>query len=210
MRATKRSIFFLEIAFIALLTTGFSLGSDKTFAQNRTAARFEISFSSEAHPGHITGRVYLIISKDERREPRFQRSPYDALMWGEDIHSLKPGEAVVIDDEVLDNLTQRVKEADFSLALVERVEKAETALQEAVTREESLLKTISQLTQRIEALEADDDKKRQQWQEDLPARTKQQTRVVYRPRVERAASDEEVDEMEDWQKQKSNSNIPSY
>ncbi len=115
---------------------------------------------------------------------------------------------LVVDDEVLDQLTQRIKEADFVMALLERVEKAETALEEAVNREKGIGKTIAELGDRLKALEVDEDQKRQQWQEDLPARNKQQ-RVVYRPRVVRADPDAPVDEMAEWQKQKeANPNIP--
>jgi hypothetical protein len=119
---------------------------------------------------------------------------------------------VVVDEEVLDQLTQRVKEAEFMAALVERLANSEKALEEAVNQNSKLAKTIADLSKRIEALEVDEEQKRQQWQEDLPARAKQQTRVVYRPRQQRANGDDdtEVDEMATWQEQKKSSNIPTY
>ncbi len=63
---------------------------------------FEISFSPTAHQNPITGRVYIIISKDGKREPIQQITPKytDLLMWGKDISLLKHGEEAVIDEGV--------------------------------------------------------------------------------------------------------------
>ena len=69
-------------------------------AQNKPELKFEISFSKEAHTDPVTGRVYLLLTQSERGEPRFQRIPNNVLMWGEDIHSLNPEKAVVIDENV--------------------------------------------------------------------------------------------------------------
>ena len=79
---------------------GFCLSHQHSMANEKSGLKFTILFPSEAHSEEITGRVYLLISKDESREPRLQRMPYGCLMWGEDIHSLKPGKAVIIDEEV--------------------------------------------------------------------------------------------------------------
>lgn len=118
---------------------------------------------------------------------------------------------VVVDDEVLDNLTKRVGASDFILAIVERLEKVERELEKANTPDAELVKTVGNLTQRLEALETSESKKRQQWQDDLPARANGKTRIVYRPREQRGTDDNEVNEAEDWAAQKANNkNIPSY
>ena len=76
---------------------------DKSPTSEESGLKFEISFSSTAHQNPITGRVYVIISKDRQREPIQQITPKftDLLIWGKDISQLKPGEAAVIDGDVL-------------------------------------------------------------------------------------------------------------
>jgi len=70
---------------------------------NKSKLKFTVSFASSEHSGPITGRVYVIISKDGKREPRLQTG-FDLAtgipIWGKNIHSLKPGEPAVIDEKV--------------------------------------------------------------------------------------------------------------
>lgn len=116
-----------------------------------------------------------------------------------------------IDDGVIDELAQRMQEAEFITALLERVEGAETAQQKAEERAGKLEKQLNKAIQRIEALEVDDDTKLRQRVEDLPAKLKQPAgRVVYRPRTREADNDAEVNEFEEWKKNKATNNIPSY
>lgn len=63
--------------------------------------KFEISFSSAAHQDPITGRVYVIISKEGQPEPVQQITPkfHDLLIWGTNVSLLEPGEAAVIDQD---------------------------------------------------------------------------------------------------------------
>ena len=96
----KKNISFIKIFFIAFLISSLGIIVDKSSAQSNSGLKFEISFPSKAHPEHIKGRVYVIISRNGRREPRLQRMPTDVLIWGKEISSLKPGEAVIIDDNV--------------------------------------------------------------------------------------------------------------
>jgi hypothetical protein len=61
--------------------------------------KFEILFSGKAHPGPLTGRVYLMLSRDGGREPRRQvRRAGGIPFWGENVHNLEPGRAGVIDE----------------------------------------------------------------------------------------------------------------
>ena len=96
----KRNISFMKIFFTAVLILGLGISVNKSNAQSRSGLKFEISFPSKAHPEHIKGRVYVVISRNGRREPRLQRMPTDVLIWGKEISSLKPGEAAIIDDNV--------------------------------------------------------------------------------------------------------------
>ncbi|MFQ6611037.1 MAG: hypothetical protein ACE5D7_09610, partial [Fidelibacterota bacterium] len=87
-------IIFLILSFITL--------TSKSFAQTTSNLKFDVSFPSEIYDSPITGRVYLIISKDENREPRFQvRRSASPPFFGKDVVQLNPGQAAVIDDAVL-------------------------------------------------------------------------------------------------------------
>jgi Putative esterase len=73
-------------------------------------ARFEISYDKAAHPGPITGRVILVITRRETPEPRFQIGPNTTPIFGIDVDALAPGQASVIDESTwgqpVDSLTQ--------------------------------------------------------------------------------------------------------
>ncbi len=59
--------------------------------------RFEISFPASAHVGPITGRVYVIISRDNAREPRLEISRTGVPFFGRDVDRLAPGQSAIID-----------------------------------------------------------------------------------------------------------------
>ena len=67
------------------------------------ATRFEISYPAELDAGPITGRVFVIISKSNRTEPRLQAGSYNASVpfYGLDVNAFKAGENAVIDAGVL-------------------------------------------------------------------------------------------------------------
>lgn len=65
------------------------------------APRFEIAYTAEAHPGPITGRVFLILAARAEPEPRLTVSPNGPAIFGADIEALRPGEAAVIDQTTL-------------------------------------------------------------------------------------------------------------
>ena len=66
-------------------------------AASAADTRFEISYASAAHPGPITGRVFLMISRNNDREPRLQISRIGVPFFGRDIAALPAGQAAVID-----------------------------------------------------------------------------------------------------------------
>jgi hypothetical protein len=66
-------------------------------APPRSAFHFEISFPASAHPGPITGRVYVMISRDNDREPRLEISRTGVPFFGRDVDRLAPGQAAIID-----------------------------------------------------------------------------------------------------------------
>jgi hypothetical protein len=77
--------------------------------------RFEISFPAAAHADPITGRVFVILSRDiahcgpadavpattEPCEPRLQVSRIGVPFYGRDVTSLKPGDSATIDNSDL-------------------------------------------------------------------------------------------------------------
>ncbi|MEA3421316.1 MAG: hypothetical protein U9Q97_06535, partial [Acidobacteriota bacterium] len=71
--------------------------------------QFEISFSSGVHSELVTGRVYVMISKNERREPRFQVGR-GVPFFGKDIKDLKPEEGVIIDEDVFGYPLESIKD----------------------------------------------------------------------------------------------------
>jgi hypothetical protein len=64
------------------------------------STRFDVSFPSSVHSEAITGRVFVFLSRDGSREPRFQAggTGLDAPFFGKDVEQLKPGEMAQIDD----------------------------------------------------------------------------------------------------------------
>lgn len=92
------------VCFIAILIIGSSIFADKSFEQTKSSElRFEISFPPSVHPEQITGRVFVMISRNDRREPRLQAGSWSRSVpfFGMDVEDLKPGEIAVIDENVL-------------------------------------------------------------------------------------------------------------
>jgi hypothetical protein len=97
-----------------LLSAWFAHAARPTHAP-KPELKFQISFPAAAHMGPITGRVFLILSRDlehcgpadataasaEPCEPRLQVSRIGVPFFGRDITALKPGEAATIDNSDL-------------------------------------------------------------------------------------------------------------
>ncbi len=89
---------FLFMAVLFLVITNFSCQKS---AESRL--RFEISFPSSAYAEPTTGRVFVMISKTDEREPRLQAGSWSRSVpfFGIDVENLSPGEATIIDEGVL-------------------------------------------------------------------------------------------------------------
>jgi len=59
--------------------------------------RFEIIFPESIHTDPISGRVFVMITENKSREPRFQIGTHGIPFFGKNIKNLKPDEPVVID-----------------------------------------------------------------------------------------------------------------
>src|SRR6185295_4528930 len=61
--------------------------------------RVDVSFPASAHSGPITGRAFVMISRDvARNEPRLQIGRTGVPFFGHDVEGLAPGQAVTFDD----------------------------------------------------------------------------------------------------------------
>lgn len=62
--------------------------------------RFGISFPTGRSAAPLDGRIILVISNNDRREPRFENTVYEAdtqLAFGIDVDSLRPGQEAFVD-----------------------------------------------------------------------------------------------------------------
>src|SRR5215470_5667484 len=64
----------------------------------RRKTRFEISYPASANAGPITGRVFLVLTRDNKTEPRLQDGP---PFFGVDVREMMPGQSAMIDDATL-------------------------------------------------------------------------------------------------------------
>ena len=57
--------------------------------------RFELTFPAAVHEGRITGRLFVILTRSDKSEPRLQL--FDVPFFGTDVSGLEPGNKVTID-----------------------------------------------------------------------------------------------------------------
>lgn len=95
------------LASLAFVVTG---AQAQTAAKKAPAAglRFEVTFPAAAHADAITGRVFVIVSRDNEREPRLQVSRIGVPFFGRDVDQLKPGQAAVVDATDLGSPLERL------------------------------------------------------------------------------------------------------
>ena len=96
MKRFKITVLYFEVLFFLML----SLTVDYSLSKDNYGLKFKISFPSSIHTENITGRVYVIISTNDSREPRFQTGYTGVPFWGKNVYALKPGKEAVIDGKV--------------------------------------------------------------------------------------------------------------
>ena len=87
------------LALIILAQWTCTTGPEK---EEKLGLKFEVSFPSTVHQDPITGRAFVIISKDGQPEPVRRIAPRmftDVLLWGTDVSELRPEETAVFDQE---------------------------------------------------------------------------------------------------------------
>ncbi|MFH1940980.1 MAG: hypothetical protein ABIL68_02655 [bacterium] len=97
---SKRFVFIGAMISIILSSMLFINACSPQKTQNLT---FEISFPQTAHAESITGRVFVMISRNAEREPRLQAGSWrnSVPFFGVDVNTLQPGKSAVIDETVL-------------------------------------------------------------------------------------------------------------
>jgi S-formylglutathione hydrolase FrmB len=85
------------IGTIVLALAPLGIGSAQT-----SGLSFSITFPKSIHPAPITGRTFLILSRDSNPEPRFEIHPFDRGLpiFGRDVNALAAGAPVIIDATV--------------------------------------------------------------------------------------------------------------
>ncbi|MEJ7809974.1 MAG: alpha/beta hydrolase-fold protein [Gemmatimonadaceae bacterium] len=63
----------------------------------RQAPRFEVTISPAAHPGPVTGRLVVVVSKNAQPEPRLAVAPQGPAIFAVDLDQLRPGQTAVVD-----------------------------------------------------------------------------------------------------------------
>jgi hypothetical protein len=77
--------------------------SSRQATARAAGSRFEVSFPATLDPGPITGRVFVVISRNGQSEPRNQAGGYGQSVpfFGMDVGALKAGQNAVVDASVL-------------------------------------------------------------------------------------------------------------
>lgn len=88
----------VRLWFVRLLSLAALLGVAGTAA---AAGRFEVSFPAAFRKEPLSGRLLVVISRNDKAEPRHQISPNGPPMFGLDLQQLKPGQAAVVDASAL-------------------------------------------------------------------------------------------------------------
>ncbi len=85
-----------KLAFLLLLFLG-------ACAENENQNRIVVTFTEEASGQVLDGRLLLMLSTDDEKEPRFQINAGlgTQLIFGVDVDGMNPGDEIVFDDAVL-------------------------------------------------------------------------------------------------------------
>lgn len=106
-RLTRLAAFALSAFMLLALAVSVARAASKN-----PGVRFEISFPASARHEPIAGRVFVVISRTDHPEPRFQAGSWgDAPpLFGVDVDRLKPGKKAMIDGETLGYPTRSLRD----------------------------------------------------------------------------------------------------
>jgi len=97
-------------AFVIVLVAALAPVSAERRDAQSAGLRFEISFPAAAHPGPITGRAFVMISRTGDREPRLQIGRTGVPFFGRDLLGLETGGAAIIDGTDLGAPVERLSD----------------------------------------------------------------------------------------------------
>lgn len=94
MQRSLLSIFVLVVSLLGVIH------AQSASSPSDGKLRFEVSFPEQLSDKPLDGRVYIMLSTDDKKEPRFEISddPDTQQFFAVDIDSLTPGKAATIDD----------------------------------------------------------------------------------------------------------------
>jgi S-formylglutathione hydrolase FrmB len=109
MREKKKRNGSLVTGIVLVFLIGLSLSCA---SKDISRLQFEISFPATVNSGELTGRVYVMITSNDRREPRFQAGGWSNSVpfFAKDVEKMKPGDSAVIDETVLGYPLQSLQE----------------------------------------------------------------------------------------------------
>lgn len=84
------------VTALVLIASLSTLGAQKREAPPR-GPRFEVTVPPTVRGGAVTGRVYVMVARDNDREPRLQIGRTGTPFFGRDVEMLPPGRAAVLD-----------------------------------------------------------------------------------------------------------------
>ena len=91
----------LSKVLVILMALSFGSGGllvETLGGQESPDTRFRISFPRETHDGPITGRVFVMISTTDGREPRLQIGRSGVPFFGRDVVGLRSGQDGIVDE----------------------------------------------------------------------------------------------------------------
>ena len=97
----------IAVAALMTVTTG---AAQKAGTNGTSKLTFQVMFPASAHAGPITGRVFIMISRVNEREPRLQIGRTGVPFFGRDVEQLKPGEPATIDTTDLGSPLETISE----------------------------------------------------------------------------------------------------
>jgi hypothetical protein len=96
-RHFSRQIAAFAVALLGSTTIAAQTNVLFPWPSGRSKVAFEIRVPSTVRSQPLTGRVYVILTHDESREPRLQVGRVGAPLYGRDVERLAPGAAATID-----------------------------------------------------------------------------------------------------------------
>jgi len=104
----RHGLLSVAVLGLSLLVLGCRSGRE----QDKGRLHFELFFTVERSSEPVDGRMLLMLSNNDDREPRFQVSdgPDTQLLFGVDVEGLKPGEKAVVDEGVFGYPLKSIRE----------------------------------------------------------------------------------------------------